>query len=121
MARRRISPVPRCWVPAGIGGAAGGRRCGQAVLPAGGGLGSIGLITPVSTHFCAQCNRIRLTADGYVKPCLHAAAEFPIKGLSQEEMAQQMERAILAKSPCHAPLTYGHQSHAERNMNQIGG
>ena len=86
-----------------------------------GGLGSIGLITPVSTHFCAQCNRIRLTADGYVKPCLHAAAEFPIKGLSQEEMAQQMERAILAKPPCHAPLTYGHQSHAERNMNQIGG
>ena len=86
-----------------------------------GALGSIGLITPVSTHFCAQCNRIRLTADGSVKPCLHAAEEFPLKGLSREGMAGQMRRAILAKPPCHAPLTYGHQSHAERNMNQIGG
>ena len=32
-----------------------------------------------------------------------------------------LRRAILAKPPCHGPLTYGHQSHAERNMNQIGG
>ena len=57
-------------------------------------LGNIGLITPVSTHFCAQCNRIRLTADGAVKPCLHAAEEFPLKGLSREGMAGQMRRAI---------------------------
>ena len=41
--------------------------------------------------------------------------------LSREGMAGQMRRAILAKPPCHAPLTYGHQSHAERGMNQIGG
>ena len=86
-----------------------------------GGQGSIGLITPVSTQFCAQCNRIRLTADGNVKPCLHAAEEFPLKGLSREEMAAQMKRAILAKPQCHGLLTYGHHSHAERNMNQIGG
>ena len=36
-----------------------------------GALGNIGLISPVSAHFCGECNRIRLTADGKVKPCLH--------------------------------------------------
>ena len=38
-----------------------------------GAQGNIGLISPVSAHFCAACNRIRLTADGKLKPCLHAA------------------------------------------------
>ena len=37
-----------------------------------GALGNIGLISPVSAHFCGECNRIRLTADGKVKPCLHS-------------------------------------------------
>ena len=40
-----------------------------------GAQGSIGLISPVSAHFCGACNRIRITADGKVKPCLHSAAE----------------------------------------------
>ncbi len=32
--------------------------------------GTIGLISPISEHFCAACNRMRLTADGYLRPCL---------------------------------------------------
>ena len=86
-----------------------------------GALGSVGLITAVSAHFCAQCNRIRLTADGCLKPCLHAPAEFSLKGLSREEMAAQMARAILAKPRCHDPLSHDHLSRAHRSMNQIGG
>ena len=86
-----------------------------------GAQGCIGLISPVSSHFCAACNRIRLTADGKIKPCLHSDQEFAIKGLDYAGMCQQMERAILAKPACHAPLSAEERSSAGRNMNQIGG
>lgn len=88
-------------------------------LPGAGG--RVGLISAVSRHFCAACDRIRLTADGRLKPCLHGAEEFPIKGLSREEMRREMERAILAKPACHAPLSAVERSAAGRSMNQIGG
>jgi cyclic pyranopterin phosphate synthase len=35
-----------------------------------GAQGEIGLISPMSNHFCATCNRLRLTADGHLRPCL---------------------------------------------------
>lgn len=83
--------------------------------------GNVGLISAVSSHFCAACNRIRLTADGKLKPCLHSDQEFPVKGLGLEGMRREMERAILAKPACHAPLSAAERSSAGRNMNQIGG
>ena len=86
-----------------------------------GAQGNIGLISAVSSHFCATCNRIRLTADGKLKPCLHSDQEYSIKGLDYEGMRKEMERAILAKPACHAPLSAAERSNAGRNMNQIGG
>ena len=86
-----------------------------------GAQGNIGLISAVSSHFCATCNRIRLTADGKLKPCLHSDQEYSIKGLDYEGMRREMERAILAKPACHAPLSAVERSSAGRNMNQIGG
>lgn len=86
-----------------------------------GAKGDIGLINPVSSHFCGTCNRIRLTADGKLKPCLHSDQEYGIKGLSFEEMQEEMKRAIFAKPACHAPLSMEERSQAGRNMNQIGG
>ena len=86
-----------------------------------GAMGNIGLISPVSAHFCAECNRIRLTADGKLKPCLHSVEEISIKGLSMEQMRQQMEKAIMDKPRWHGQLDYENRSHAGRNMNQIGG
>lgn len=86
-----------------------------------GAQGNIGLISAVSSHFCATCNRIRLTADGKLKPCLHSDQEYTIKGLDYEGMRREMERAILAKPACHAPLSAAERSNAGRNMNQIGG
>lgn len=86
-----------------------------------GAQGNVGLISPVSAHFCAECNRIRLTADGKLKPCLHSSAEFPIKGLDYEGMREQIKTAILAKPQWHGALDYSHHSQAKRNMNQIGG
>ena len=86
-----------------------------------GAQGSIGLISPVSDHFCASCNRIRLTADGKLKPCLHSADEISLKGLSPEAMREAMRRAILNKPSCHAALSATQHSQAARSMNQIGG
>ena len=86
-----------------------------------GAMGRIGLISPVSSHFCASCNRIRLTADGKIKPCLHSGQEFSVKGLDHEGMLEQLRAAILAKPACHQELSAQSLSHAGRNMNQIGG
>ena len=86
-----------------------------------GAMGRIGLISPVSSHFCAACNRIRLTADGKIKPCLHSGQEFSVKGLDHEGMLEQLRAAILAKPACHQELSAQSLSHAGRNMNQIGG
>ena len=86
-----------------------------------GAYGNIGLISPVSDHFCASCNRLRLTADGKIKPCLHSNDEFPIKGLSYDEMLAAFRQAIAAKPARHAELSAQRRSEAGRNMNQIGG
>ena len=86
-----------------------------------GALGNIGLISPVSDHFCAECNRIRLTADGKLKPCLHSSAEHSIKGLNKAEMLAQFRLAVGAKPEKHEELSVLHRSQAGRNMNQIGG
>lgn len=86
-----------------------------------GALGRVGLISPVSAHFCARCDRLRLTADGKLKPCLHGEAEFSIKGLDRAGMEAVMRRAVLAKPECHAPLSSARPSHAGRAMHRIGG
>ncbi len=86
-----------------------------------GAQGNIGLISPVSAHFCAACNRLRLTADGKIRPCLHSSEEYGIKGLGYEDMVRQFEAAILGKPQWHGELSYARRSRAERNMNQIGG
>ncbi|MBR3473938.1 MAG: GTP 3',8-cyclase MoaA [Oscillospiraceae bacterium] len=86
-----------------------------------GAQGRIGLISPVSAHFCAECNRLRITADGKVKPCLHSSDELSIKGLNEEEMTEVLRQAILRKPQWHGVLSYSQRSQANRNMNQIGG
>ena len=86
-----------------------------------GAQGHVGLIRPLSAHFCATCSRLRLTADGKLKPCLHSAEEFSIKGLSQDAMRAQFERAIRAKPLCHPPLSAAERSQSVRGMHQIGG
>ncbi len=86
-----------------------------------GAKGNIGLISPVSAHFCGQCNRIRLTADGKVKPCLHSSDEYSLKGLDFAGMQRVLKEAIWNKPAWHGDLDALHRSQAGRNMNQIGG
>ena len=86
-----------------------------------GAKGNIGLISPVSAHFCGSCNRLRLTADGKLKPCLHAPEEYSIKGLDMDGMRAVFEKAIWNKPAWHGDLDALHRSQAGRNMNEIGG
>jgi cyclic pyranopterin phosphate synthase len=83
--------------------------------------GNIGLISPLNAHFCGECNRLRLTQDGKLKPCLHAADEYSIKGLDFDGMKAVMEQAIWNKPAWHGDLDAINRSKAGRNMNEIGG
>ena len=83
--------------------------------------GNIGLISPVSAHFCGTCNRLRLPADGKLKPCLHSGDEFSIKGLDYDGMVEELRLAIENKPSWHGALDANNRSRAGRNMNQIGG
>ena len=86
-----------------------------------GAKGNIGLISPINAHFCGECNRLRLTADGKLKPCLHSADEYAIKGLDKEAMKAVFVQAIWNKPAWHGDLDAVHRSQAGRNMNEIGG
>ena len=86
-----------------------------------GALGNIGIISPISAHFCGACNRIRLTADGKLKPCLHSTLEYSVKGLDFAGMQALLRQVILEKPRWHGELSVDHRSQAGRNMNEIGG
>lgn len=86
-----------------------------------GAKGKVGLIRPISCEFCGECNKIRLTADGMLKPCLHSDAEISIKGKNQEEMTDIIREAILQKPEMRGELDADNPSLAGRDMNRIGG
>jgi cyclic pyranopterin phosphate synthase len=68
-------------------------------------VGFIGAIT--NRHFCESCNRIRLTADGKVRPCLGNHGEVDLRTalrqhVSEEQLAELLRRAIAQKPQEHA-------------------
>ena len=83
--------------------------------------GRIGLISPLSNHFCAECNRLRLTADGCLKPCLHSAEEIPVRGLHGAELRSAILTAVSHKPKMHAELSATERSQSQRSMYRIGG
>lgn len=88
--------------------------------------GMFGFITPISEHFCAFCNRIRLTADGKFKPCLLSNGEFDIKGplragAGDTEIADIFFNAIQAKPSGHTLYHSNSNPEFGRKMSQIGG
>lgn len=85
-----------------------------------GGRGIVGLIEPMSRRFCGSCNRIRVTADGKLKPCLHSDQELSLRGLHGEALRRAIRAGIAAKPEGHRMTETG-RSEASRNMNQIGG
>ena len=96
-------------------------RSGVARLySAPGWRGTVGLISPMSCAFCGDCSRIRITADGKLKPCLHSGAELPLRGLHGEALLSALREGILAKPARHFLAEAGH-SEARRAMHEIGG
>jgi len=86
--------------------------------------GSIGFITPVSEHFCFSCNRLRLTADGKLRPCLLSKDEVDLKaplrsGISSEGLKRLIEDAV-ARKPMRHHLAEG-QVPRDRPFSQVGG
>lgn len=97
------------------------RRDGVAELwHAPGWVGNVGLIRPMSHRFCDGCSRIRVTADGRLKPCLHSATEIPLRGLHGEALLAELRRGIAAK-PAYHHMDRDHASQSARDMNEIGG
>ncbi|ABW18132.1 GTP 3',8-cyclase MoaA [Alkaliphilus oremlandii] len=88
-----------------------------------GGMGRVGLINPISSHFCGDCNRVRLTSDGKLKPCLHSNHEIDILDAVRnhpEKIQEVLASAILSKPEKHDLLTDSHEE-SNRGMSQIGG
>jgi cyclic pyranopterin phosphate synthase len=89
-----------------------------------GGRGTVGVITPVSRHFCAACNRLRLTADGKLRMCLFSEEEIDLRvplraGAGERELQELLRRAIAAKPVGHHLREQ--QIPHDRVMSQIGG
>ena len=100
---------------------AGSGRDGVAELfSAPGWAGRVGLIRPMSHRFCAGCTRIRVTADGRLKPCLHSVDEVSLRGLEGGALREAILAAIALK-PAHHGMDGAHASESARAMNEIGG
>lgn len=80
--------------------------------------GTVGLIRPMSRCFCAGCDRIRVTADGRLKPCLHSDAELPLRGKHGAALEDAIRAGAAAKPERHQ-LSRG--SGTRRGMFEIGG
>ena len=85
-----------------------------------GASGTVGLIAPMSHVFCGDCSRIRITADGKLKPCLHSGEEIPLRGLTGEDLVRAVRQGIARKPERHHLERQG-GSEARRSMNEIGG
>lgn len=91
-----------------------------------GAAGVIGLISPISHHFCPTCNRIRLTADGKLRNCLFSDQEVEIKeplrrGASDTELSRLMAESIANKPEKHAIQPDLFRKCQSRPMVAIGG
>ena len=89
-------------------------------------LGKIGFISAVSECFCDDCNRIRLTASGYLKLCLHSTKGLELKsllreGISQEALTEIISEAILNKPEKHHFGEDFISDIEDKMMSQIGG
>jgi GTP 3',8-cyclase len=89
------------------------------------GQGEIGFINPVSEPFCADCNRIRLTADGKLRTCLFSVNETDLReplrgGASDAELDEVIRAAVWRKELKHRVGEPGFRQPL-RTMSAIGG
>jgi len=81
--------------------------------------GTIGFITPISDTFCSDCNKLRLTSDGKLKPCLFSDEEINIKTAGKIDKRTVREKFIQAVKI--KPFNHKDKAETKRSMHQIGG
>jgi cyclic pyranopterin phosphate synthase len=86
--------------------------------------GTVGFITAISEHFCISCNRLRLTADGKLRPCLMSETMIDLReplrsGISTETLKGLIQAAVAAK-PMEHHLVEGQRPN-DRPFCQVGG
>ena len=86
--------------------------------------GSVGFISQISNDLCAGCNRLRLTHDGYLRPCLLSDGELDLRtplrlGATNDDL-RDLFRHVVARKPERHYLHEGQKAHG-RGMSQIGG
>ncbi len=90
-----------------------------------GGLGELGFISPVTQHFCGECNRLRLTADGKIRACLFSDTEVDLREALRNGSGDSVIKDLLFRSVMEKPA--GHQINENifkkcaRTMSLIGG
>lgn len=87
--------------------------------------GIIGIITPISKHFCSECDKLRITADGKIRPCLLSDNEIDIKEALQTKdkdlFVKQIMQSLNIKHDEHS-ITIREKNHDfKRTMSKIGG
>ncbi len=94
-----------------------------------GGQGRLGLISPVSSHFCGTCNRLRITSDGYLRTCLFSDRTYKLRDiLRNPKLGDDVLRKVIAAATRDKPLGYhllqsrtGSEGVCETQMSAIGG
>ena len=102
------------------------RSAGPARMYAlAGGLGRIGLITPLSHHFCGVCNRLRITSDGRLRTCLFADREYRLRAiLRHPRLGPDVALRVIERAARRKPLgadILNEQGSVRRRMIAIGG
>ncbi len=89
-----------------------------------GAVGSVGIITPITGHFCDTCNRIRLTASGSVRSCLFSGREYDLKPFlrfNDEAAVKVALRRIIRNKPERHRLSVDESGHQMFAMSSVGG
>ncbi|CAN5401878.1 GTP 3',8-cyclase MoaA [soil metagenome] len=89
-----------------------------------GAVGTVGFISQISKDLCAGCNRLRLTHDGFLRPCLMSDGELdlrtPLRMGATDEDLRDLFCHVVARKPERHYLHEGQRAHG-RGMSQIGG
>lgn len=86
-----------------------------------GARGTVGFISPLSRHFCSECNRLRMTADGKIRPCLFSDVEYDMRAALRGDGGDDAIRAVLMEALGAKPDDHHDKVGTERGMSQIGG
>lgn len=85
-----------------------------------GALGTVGVISPLSHHFCGECNRLRLTSDGKLRTCLFSDEELDARAVLRTGTPKDL-RDLITAALAAKPESHNMRIGTRRGMSQIGG